>query len=405
MDFFNNLILNSENLKNNIKIIKNIANGKKICAMVKANAYGHGVGFAVLNLKNYVDFFGVANSVEALEVRHYAQKAKILVCGKVQTECIEKMVEQNISFTVFSAKNLFEIISVCKKNNIKANVHIKLNTGMNRLGIKTKSQFLKMLNIIHINQKFVHLEGVYSHLFNSAHDGLSRTQYYRFLDLLNCINIYNQKQIWQNKVGKDNFKHIKNRKCRLLNNYSKNQNQKCSNKNAFDFKSLFIHLENSAGLFNNIDFLNVCNMARVGIALYGLEIKGKGLKPVLELNSCIEQIQKVNFEDYVGYGKTIIDHNGKVAIVPVGYADGIVRAYKDFCVLVGGTYCKILNVCMDSILIDITSAKAKVGDSVCIISSNQKAQNNANQIAKHLGTISYEVLTNLNHKRFNLIIN
>ena len=91
--------------------------------------------------------------------------------------------------------------------------------------------------------------------------------------------------------------------------------------------------------------------------------------------------------------------------MPVGYADGIVRAYKDFFVLVGGTYCKILNVCMDSILIDITNAKAKVGDSVCIISSNQKAQNNANQIAKHLGTISYEVLTNLNHKRFNLIIN
>lgn len=405
MDFFSSLTLNVDNLKNNIKIIKKHANGKKICAMVKANAYGHGTKWAVLNLKNYVDFFGVANAFEAESVRQYAQKTKILVCGKVLSHSIAKLIENNISLTAFSQKSLLEIILVCKKQNLKANVHIKLNTGMNRLGIKTKSEFLKMLNIIHKNNRFINLEGVYSHLFNAQNSGLANTQYLKFLQMLNCINIYNKKVLFQEKTKHVITKHIKNRRCRLLNKYSTGANKNEQIKNAFDFKNLFIHLENSSGLFCGTDYLNVCNMARVGIALYGLEIKSVGLKPVLSLNSCIEQIQKVKFEDYIGYGKVVADHNGKVAVVPIGYADGILRAYKGFYVLINNKNCKILNVCMDSIIVDVSNINAKVGDKVCIISSNLKNINNANQIAKHLNTISYEVLTNLNHSRLNLIYN
>ncbi len=403
MDFFNNLILSSENLKSNLKTIKKQVGLKKICAMVKANAYGHDLKFVVLNLKHDVDFFGVANCFEALEVRRYAQKNKILVCGKVSKENIKTMIEKNISLTVYSIKNLIEIINICKKEKLKSNIHIKLNTGMNRLGVKNKSTFLKMLDKINKNKRYINLEGVYSHLFNSENLGLSHTQYNQFLNLLNCINIYNKLFLNKNKNKQKIGKFIKNRRCKLLNIYA---SKNCENgilQKPYEFKNLIVHLENSAGIFNNVDYLNVCNMVRTGIALYGLEIKNKGLKPVLSLNSKIVQIQKVREEDYVGYGKVIMEKDGKVAVVPIGYADGIIKAYKNQIVYVNNSPCKILNVCMDSILIDVTSCSAKVGDDVCLISQNMKNQNSVNLIAKNLNTISYEIVTNLHHNRMNII--
>lgn len=404
MDFFNDLILSKDNLKNNLKTIKHYACSKKICAMVKANAYGHDLRFTVLNLKNDVDFFGVANAVEALETRNYTKKTKILVCGKVDKNNLKPLLENNVSLTVFSIKNLLELICICKKENLKANIHIKLNTGMNRLGINSKSTFLKALDLIYKHKNLVNLEGVYSHLFNADDLGLSHTQYNRFLNLLDCINIYNKNIDLHNNKKHKIGKYIKNRKCRLLNIYTKND-IKNRQKNAFEFKNLIIHLENSAGLFNKVDYLNICNMVRVGIALYGLEIKNKGLKPVLSLNSKIVQIQNVKYEDYTGYGKTIIDHDGKVAIVPTGYADGITKNYQNGFVLINSMPCKILNVCMDSILVDVSNIKTKVGDEVNVISTNQQKPNCVNNLAKHTKTISYEIVTNLHHRRFNIVYN
>ncbi|MGN1207882.1 MAG: alanine racemase [Christensenellales bacterium] len=403
MDFFNNLVLNSENLKHNLKIIKKKACGKKVCAMVKANAYGHNLKFVVLNLKNDVDFFGVANAQEALEVRNFAQKIKILVCGKVQSEDVLSLLENNISLTVFSIKSLLEVVGVCKKNGIKANVHVKLNTGMNRLGIKSKSNLLKMIGLIDKNKNWINLEGVYSHLFNADNVGLAHTQYNRFLELLNCFNEYNQIWLNQNKSIKKFSKRKNKRKYRLLYNYSSKNCEKYHSHKKFDLNKILIHLENSAGLFNNADYLNVCNMARVGIALYGLEIKNQGLKPVLSLSSKIVQIQKVKEEDYVGYGKTVVEKNAKIAVVPIGYADGIVRAYKNHFVMVLGKLCKIVNVCMDSILIDVSQIVAKVGDKVDIVTTNVTKPTCANNIAKHLETIAYEVVTNLHHTRLNIV--
>lgn len=438
MDFFNDIILSTENLKNNLKVIKKQAGNKKICAMVKANAYGHDLKFTVLNLKNDVDFFGVANSVEALEVRKYAQKNKILVCGKVDKEKIVELVENNISLTVYSLKSLLEIIYAVKNFNkinkikqdkeldektnnnpiftvnqksIKAKVHIKLNTGMNRLGFKTIGGFLKTLEIIEKYKRFVTLEGVYSHLFNCDNIGLVHMQYNRFLKFLNCINIYNDKLMLEHKSIDKDVKIIGNKKYKLLNKYAKNnneetvQNAKHCEKKLIDFKNLIIHIENSGGLFNNADYLNVCNMARIGIAFFGLEIKGYGLKPVMSVKSKMVAIQKVKQEDYCGYGKVVLDFDGTVAVVPIGYADGIIKGYKDYFVTINKKPCKILNVCMDSIIIDVTNLPVKIGDEVIIISNNNLSVNSANKIAKHLGTISYEVVTNINHTRFNTIIN
>lgn len=366
MNFFNSVILNKNNLINNINVIKNEAKNKKVCAMVKANAYNHNLKFTVLALKNYVDFFGVANSEEALKVRTYAYKNKILICGTFNKEKLKELISNNISLTIFSIKNLTDILKVCRKNNLKAKVHIKLNTGMNRLGIKSKSYLLKVLEFINIHKNYLILEGVFSHLFNSVNASLCKMQYFKFIDYLNVIRRF-------------------------------------TIRNELQYSKLIVHLENSGGLFNHIDYLNICSMVRVGISLYGLENYSELLKPVLSLNSKIIAIQKVSYEDFVGYGKTLIDHSGQVAVVPIGYADGILKSYKDCYVYILNKKCKILNVCMDMILVDISKIKAKIGDDVEIISNNKLRKNSADNLAKMQNTISYEIVTNLNYNRLNLI--
>lgn len=359
MDFFNTLVINKNNLLFNFKTIKNKANNKKICAMVKANAYGHGLKNVVLTLRNFVDFFGVSNTEEALEVRQYSYKSKVLLCGEANKEKLKNLICSDISLTVFSLKNIYEILKVAKSIKTKAKIHIKLNTGMNRLGFKDAKSLKKAINLIERNKEFLILEGVFSHLFCAENIELSNKQYLKFINFLNLF---------------------KNLNC------------------------IFIHLENSQGLFNNVDTLNVCNMVRVGIGLYGLSIENEKLKPVLSLNSIIIAKQKVNKEEFVGYGKTIVENNGYVGVVPIGYGDGILKGYKNSYVYVNNTPCKILNVCMDAILIDITCAKAKVGDLVNIISCDINKLNNANNLAKNLNTISYEIVTNIKHNRVNKVL-
>ena len=269
LDFFNSLVLSEKNLNYNLKIIKEKAKNKKICVMVKANAYGHSLKWVVLKLKNKVDFFGVSNASEALAVRQYSTKSKILVCGKASQ--IKTLIENGISLTIFSLKSLREVTNVCKTYNLKAKVHIKLNTGMNRLGISTNFELKKVVNFVMENSNFVEVEGVYSHLFNAKNQGLARTQYYKFIEFLN---------------------------------YAKSL--------GLDITKVILHLENSDGLFENVDFLDFCSMVRIGIALYGLE--NENLRPVLSLFSQIVATTKVNFDDFVGYGKTNIEQKGYVGV-------------------------------------------------------------------------------------------
>jgi len=359
MDFFNSIEINKKNLIDNLKTIKNKAKNKKICAMVKANAYGHDLKTVVLTLKNNVDFFGVANTEEALKIRNYAYKNKILLCGAYNKDKLKNLILNKISLTVFSFFQLKEILKECKIVKEKAYLHIKINTGMNRLGIKNIKSLKVMLNFINKNNNYLILEGVFSHLFNSESKELSNSQYLKFINFI---------------------KNIKNLNC------------------------INIHFENSRGLFNNVDYLNICNMVRVGISLYGLEIENEKLKPVLSVKSQIIEIQKVNEEEYVGYGKTIIERDGRVAILPLGYADGILRNYKNNYVYVNDKPCKIINVCMDMILVDITNVNSKVGDVVTVISNDNKKLNSVSFISKNVNTISYEIVTKLNQNRFNLHI-
>lgn len=359
MDFFNSLIINKENLLNNLKIVKNKAKNKKICAMVKANAYGHGLKNIVLSLRNYVDFFGVSNTEEALLVRSYSYKSKILLCSDYNPEKLKTLILANVSLTVFNLKSLKQILKASISAKTKACIHIKINTGMNRYGFKDKSSIKQAIKFIEQNKDYLVLEGIYTHLFCAKSKELSNKQYLKFIDFLkvfkkpDCINI---------------------------------------------------HLENSVGLFNEVDFLNICNLVRVGISLYGLEVENEKLKPVLSLKSKIISVQKAKQEEFCGYGKIVLESSSLIGVVPIGYADGILKSYINNVVYINNVPCKILNICMDVILVDITNVNAKIGDEVEIISNDILKLNNANILAKNLNTISYEIITNLKHNRVNEIV-
>lgn len=358
MDFFNSVILSKANLINNLKEIKRNCENKKICVMVKANAYNHNLRFTVLNLKNYVDFFGVSNTEEALKVRAITFKSKILLCGVYNKSKLKELIENEISLTVFNINMIKEVLYVCRKHGLKAHIHIKLNTGMNRFGIKSKSYLKSVYLFIQKNLNYLHLEGVYSHLFSANNENLCKMQYLKFADLLSVF---------------DNLKNI------------------------------LIHLENSQGLFSDMDFMNICSMVRTGIAIYGLEIKNKNIRPVLSLISKVVAIQSLDDEEFIGYGKNVFENVNKVAILPIGYADGITKNYANQYVCINNNYAKILSVCMDVIIVDVSNINVEIGDVAEIISNDKTKLNSIENLSKNLNIISYELATNLHYNRLNIL--
>ena len=159
------IVVSKKQLIKNIEEIKKIAKNKKICAMVKANAYGHGLENVVEKLRNSVDFFGVANINEALKIREICPNSKILIVGK--TRFFKDCWENNLSFVIESFSQ-FENLMLQVKNNENydcINIHIKINSGMNRLGISSVKEFKKIFEECEKNN--INVEGVLTH-FSTA---------------------------------------------------------------------------------------------------------------------------------------------------------------------------------------------------------------------------------------------
>lgn len=322
--------------KNLHKNLKNFGTNN-ICAMVKANAYGVGVEKVCKALANRVRFFGVANINEALEIRFFDKTTKILVVGL--SDDFETALENNIDITVDSVDCLEKIRAFlnAKKPQKKLRVHIKINTGMNRLGVKKKTEFLQMLRIIQKTPKIA-LIGVFTHFSTIQNDK-------KFLQ--------KQGRIFEAflKVIPPIFNPI-------------------------------IHIGGGA-ILKKLDVKNRPKiMVRVGLELY---------KNVFEIYANIIKIHDIKKGERVGYANGFIaKENRKIAVVPLGYADGINRRLANAgMVEILEQKCKIVgNVCMDMFFVDITNTTAKVGDNVKVFWS-------ADKWAKICDTSPYEILTNL----------
>jgi alanine racemase len=327
----------------------------KILAAVKANAYGHGLIQVAKALSGCgVDYFGVGTIDEGIALKKAGLNTPVLNLTTITKDEIAPVVRYNITQTVPDIMLAKSINRIAKKKGIKAKVHLKIDTGMGRLGVWHKEAigFIKEA----VSLKNLDTEGIFTH-FSSAEENKAVTegQMSVFLKLL------------------DELKHI-------------------------GISLKYRHMANSAA---SVSYKGAhLNLIRPGIMLYGLyphpSLKRKiKLKPALEFKSRIAYIKRVTAGSRISYGGTYtIKTNTKIAIAPVGYGDGYNRILSGKAnVLINGKQRPIAGrVCMDQLIIDLgKDSRAALKDEVVLIGKQGKNRITAEEIALICGTIPYEV--------------
>ena len=351
--------INLDALKNNIEEIRRVTNKtSKVMAVVKADAYGHGaVESSKVLLRNGADFLGVASHDEAMQLRNAGIKAPILILGASFGEHIEDYIVNEISCSVFSYDFALEISKKAVLLNKPAKIHIKIDTGMTRIGFVAGVNDDEVIDeIINISKlPNIEVEGIFSHFSTSDEKDKQYTilQFERFNNICNGL---------ENKGLKIPIKHIANSAAIMM--YPET------------------HLD----------------MVRAGIILYGLYpsdevIKERiNLKAVMTFKTRITRIKEISDNRGVSYGKTYIT-NGKtkIATIPVGYADGYTRMLSGKAkVLVNEEPRDIIGrICMDQCMIDVTNVNnVNVGDEVTLFGPETVT---ADTLASWMGTINYEI--------------
>ncbi|HBF3371324.1 TPA: alanine racemase [Clostridioides difficile] len=348
--------INLDNLRFNLNNIKNLLEEDiKICGVIKADAYGHGaVEVAKLLEKEKVDYLAVARTAEGIELRQNGITLPILNLGYTPDEAFEDSIKNKITMTVYSLETAQKINEIAKSLGEKACVHVKIDSGMTRIGFQPNEESVQ--EIIELNKlEYIDLEGMFTH-FATA-DEVSKE--------------YTYKQANNYKFMSDKLDEA-------------------------GVKIAIKHVSNSAAIMDCPDLR--LNMVRAGIILYGhypsddvfkdrLE-----LRPAMKLKSKIGHIKQVEPGVGISYGlKYTTTGKETIATVPIGYADGFTRIQKDPKVLIKGEVFDVVGrICMDQIMVRIDKdIDIKVGDEVILFGEGEVT---AERIAKDLGTINYEVL-------------
>ena len=347
------LEINLKNLASNLNFLRSkIKSTTKLLAVTKANGYGSDSIEVSKFLENKVDYFAVAYTSEGVELRKNKIKSPILILHP-QIGDFDTIQEYNLEPSIYSFMILNEYID--KQCSIP--VHIKFNTGLNRLGFSKKN--LSKLCRILLDKK-IPVNYILSHL--AASEDIKEKS-------------FTKKQIKKFLSISDEFEDLTK-------------------------KAVKKHLLNTSGILNYSDYQ--FDMVRSGIGLYGYGNDKKyepELKPVHSLYSSISQIHEVKKEESVGYNRAFIaNKNCRIGIIPIGHADGISRSIgnRKGKVLVNNSLCDIIgNVCMDMIMIELNDENIKEGDKVILFDENSQ---NSEKFAEYSNTISYEVLTSISKR-------
>ena len=341
-------------IKNNYKKLQQISK-TPVMPIVKANAYGHGLEEVSKHLEQAgAEIFGVARIEEALILREYGIKSKILVLGYTSPYRIQDAIDNNISLTVFDFNVAKSYLAVLKKAKSRLNIHVKVDTGMGRLGVPY-IDFITFIKFI-AQKNFFQIEGLFTHFA--------------------CADEPDKP-------------------------YTKEQNGKFSiildNIEALGLHPRMIHAANSAATLNfpetHYDFV------RCGIALYGLDPSPTsrlpaGFIPALTWKSRLISIKILPKNHGVSYGFAYrTKKEEKIGVIAAGYGDGLRRRPGNEVLIHGKKAIIIGNVCMDQCVVKLDEIpEAKIGDEVILIGDQDGVNISATDIAEKWGTINYEVV-------------
>ncbi len=336
----------------------------KLLVLVKANAYGHGaVQFASLMEEAGADYLAVAYPIEGIELRQAGIKSPIMVLT-AGTDSFEQIINYGLEPGIPNMYSLRILCEVLQKRGMSDfPIHIKLDTGMHRLGFMTE-EMQELMDFLQ-TCKTVKVKSVYSHLA-AADDP--------------CCDDFTLGQVQLFRENADKLTE------------------------AIGYKPLY-HILNSAGIerFPQYQF----DMVRLGIGIYGVSaIPGNHLSPVASFKCKILQIKTLQQSDgTIGYGRhgKIAPEGTVIATIPVGYADGVDRHLscgKGFFMVNGHKVPTIGNICMDMCMLDVTGIDAKVGDTVTIFGEDPTIT----ELADILGTIPYEILTSVPRRIERIIV-
>ena len=347
------------------KIRSQLNKNTKVCAVIKADAYGHGAVKVVHAVTELVDFYAVATMEEAMQLREAGIKKPVLILGYVHPSYAETAAMNDIRLTVFDVQTARQLAEKAKECKEKVCVHIKIDTGMSRIGFAPCEDSIPEIRKIY-DMPGLYTEGIFTHFARADEetDEDVRRQLMLFRDFTDRLS----------EEGM-NFP-IKH----------------CSNSAA-------------ATLLRDADM----DMVRLGISMYGLYpsefVHQITLEPALSLISHVVMVKKVGKNTADGYGGTWkAQKDSLIATVPVGYADGYHRLLSNRgAVLINGRrYPVIGRVCMDQIMVDVTdqevSEPVKCGDEVVLIGRSGSLQISAEEVAELAQTINYEITCSLSRR-------
>jgi len=358
------LTIDTSNLLHNVKELEGIMKGDcKLMAVVKANAYGHGSVETAASLNNAgIKNFAVATLNEGIELRLSGIRGEILVLGYTDVSYARELKEYRLTQTVVDYSYGMELES----KKIPVNVHIKIDTGMHRLGME--SEDMERIKEI-FSFKYLNVTGMFTHLCAADSRSLEdiyftekqTESFYRLVDELKAIGI---------KVP--------------------------------------VHVQSSYGLLNYNEL--PCDYARIGIAMYGCLSSAKDktvimpeLKPVLSLQSRLVLIRNIPAGESVGYGRVYQPSEDRtIGILSIGYGDGYPRELSEGKgeVLIKGVKVPVIGrICMDQLMIDITGIQGiKRGDIATLMGGSANEMIPADEVADSAGTIANELLSRLGNR-------
>ena len=359
------LEIDLDKLKHNFREIRRVTNPhSKICTVLKADGYGMGAYHIAKELLPLgTSYFAVALLNEATDLRQRGIDSPILVLGYTPDEQFEKIVDNNITQTIYSVESAIKLANVARRKNKKAKIHIKLDTGMCRLGFQAKTSSITEIKSI-FDLEGLEVEGMYTHFAKADENDVDFT-----------YGQFNKYMIMVDRLEKA------------------------------DYRIPVKHVANSAAIIQYPD--THLDMVRAGISIYGLYPDGVdktkvNLKPIMCLKTRVSHVKKVEKGIPISYGGTYVtERESVIATLPIGYADGFPKSLSSKGnVLLNGKRAPIVgNICLDQCMIDVTGIEnVKTGDEVILIGSSGNKEITVDEIANQAYTIRDEIIANISKR-------